>query len=188
MGKKNSKLSAVFIDRDGTIIFNKKYLNSIKQIELYPFVIDSIKKLNDAGFVVIIVTNQSGISRGMFTENDLEFINKKIIKLIEEKGAKIDDICYCPHADFDKCNCRKPKIGMIEKCVKKFCIDLKKSYAIGDTFRDYFFGLNMGGSGILVLTGHGVKEYNKMKEIGIKPIVCKTLKSAVDRIIKNNKM
>jgi histidinol-phosphate phosphatase family protein len=185
MGKENSKLSAVFIDRDGTIIFDKKYLSSPKQIRLYPFAINSIKKLNIAGFVVIVVTNQSGISRGIFTENDLKFINNKMIKLIEKKGAKIDDICYCPHTDFDRCNCRKPKTGMVEQCAKKFCIDLKKSYVIGDTIRDYFLGLNMGGNGILVLTGHGKKEYNKIKECKIKPIVCKTLQNAVDKIIKN---
>ncbi|GMO67611.1 MAG: D-glycero-beta-D-manno-heptose 1,7-bisphosphate 7-phosphatase [Endomicrobiia bacterium] len=186
MGTENIKAPAVFLDRDGTIIFDRNYLNSHKKVKLYSFSAQSINRLRTVGFKIIIATNQSGISRGMFTEGDLMKVNKKLLSLLKTEGAKVDFIYYCPHSDFDNCCCRKPKPGMALRVAKDFDIDLKKSYAVGDSVRDYLFGFNMGGKGILVLTGHGRKQQATITDKEIKPLaVCKTLKQATDFIIKD---
>jgi histidinol-phosphate phosphatase family protein len=188
MGAKNIKMPAVFLDRDGTVIFSKNYLSSPKQVRLYSYTPDSINKLRTAGFKVVIVTNQSGVARGMFTENDLQEIHKRFVFLLKKAGAKVDAIYYCPHVDEDDCKCRKPKSGMVLQSAKDLNIDLGKSYTVGDTVRDYLLGYNTGGKGILLLTGHGKKQKLKIAQEKIKPMgVCKTLKEAVSLIIKNAK-
>ncbi|MDR2399142.1 MAG: D-glycero-beta-D-manno-heptose 1,7-bisphosphate 7-phosphatase [Endomicrobium sp.] len=188
MGANNIKVPATFLDRDGTVIFDKNYLSSPEQVKLYSYTADSINKLHTAGFKVIIVTNQSGVARGVFTEEDLQKIHEKFVSLLKKANAKVDAIYYCPHIDEDSCDCRKPKPGMVLKAAKDFNIDLKKSYTIGDTIRDYLLGYNSGGKGILVLTGHGKKQQAKIAQEKIKPMaVCKTLKEAVSLIIKNDK-
>ncbi|GHT62811.1 hypothetical protein AGMMS49531_11040 [Endomicrobiia bacterium] len=188
MGRRNIKVPAVFLDRDGTVIFNKTYLSLPQQVMLYAFCAESINRLRAAGFKIIIVTNQSGVARGMFTEKNLMVANKKFVSLLKNAGAKIDGLYYCPHAESDECNCRKPKVGMVLQGAKDFNIDLKKSYTVGDSIRDYLLGVNMGGKGILVLTGHGKKQQSKIVDEKIKPMaVCKTLKQAVSLIIKDAK-
>ncbi|MDR1695569.1 MAG: HAD family hydrolase [Endomicrobium sp.] len=194
MGKSNtsgseSKMTpAVFLDRDGTIIFDKNYLSSPQQVKLYSYAADSINRLRKAGFKIIVVTNQSGIGRGMFTEKDLDKIHKKFLFLLKENGAKIDGLYYCPHIDEDKCGCRKPKTGMALRAAKEHNIDLKKSYTVGDSVRDYVLGSNFGGKGVLVLTGHGKKQFLKVKNEKIKPSgVFRTLKQAAGFIINDAK-
>jgi histidinol-phosphate phosphatase family protein len=188
MGTNNIKVPAVFLDRDGTVIFNKNYLSSPKQVKLYSCVAESINKLRASGFKVIIVTNQSGVARGMFSEQDLQKIHERFIFLLKKAGAKVDAIYYCPHIDEDSCNCRKPKSGMVLQSAKDLNIDLEKSYTVGDSVRDYLLGYNTGGKGILVLTGHGKRQKLKIAQEKIKPMaVCKTLKEAVSLIIKNEK-
>ncbi|MDR3330873.1 MAG: HAD family hydrolase [Endomicrobium sp.] len=188
MGRSNIKKPAVFLDRDGTLIFNRNYLSSPKQVKLYTFVAESINKLRVAGFKIIVVTNQSGVSRGMFTESILKRINKKFIFLLKKSGARIDAIYCCMHIDSDGCNCRKPKIGMVLQGAKEFDIDLKKSYTVGDSIRDYLLGFNMSGKGILVLTGHGKRQRSKIVHEKVKPMaICKTLKQATALIIRDAK-
>jgi histidinol-phosphate phosphatase family domain/HAD-superfamily hydrolase, subfamily IIIA len=188
MGKRNIKRPAIFLDRDGTLIFDKNYLSSPEQVKLYSYSAESINKLRKAGFKIIVVTNQSGIARGMFKQSDLRKVNKVFISLLKEDGAKIDGLYYCPHIDEDKCDCRKPKTGMVTRAAKKYNIDLKKSYTVGDSVRDYLLGYNSGGKGILVLTGHGKKQRIKIKNQQIKPLaVCKTLKQAANLIVKDAK-
>ncbi|AKL97611.1 D-glycero-alpha-D-manno-heptose-1,7-bisphosphate 7-phosphatase [Endomicrobium proavitum] len=194
MGKNNSKKNkktltpAVFLDRDGTVIFDRNYLSSPKQVKLYAYAADSINKLRNAGFKVIVVTNQSGVGRGMFTQKDLKKVNDKFIFLLKKSGAKIDGLYYCPHIDEDKCLCRKPNTGMVLQAAKDHGIDLKNSYTVGDSVRDYLLGNNSGGKGVLVLTGHGKKQVEKVKNEKIKPLsVCKTLKHATELIINDAK-
>jgi histidinol-phosphate phosphatase family protein len=188
MARGNTKTLAVFLDRDGTVIFDKTYLSTPKQVKLYCFCAESINALRAAGFKIIIVTNQSGIARGMFSEKKLKDVNKKLISLLKDVGSKIDGLYYCPHIESDKCNCRKPNIGMAQQAAKDFNIDLKKSYTVGDSIRDYLLGVNMGGKGILVLTGHGKKQQPKIIDEKIKPMaICKNLKQAATLIINDAK-
>ena len=188
MGKCGIKKPAAFLDRDGTIIFDKNYLSSPEQVKLYSYAPESIKKLREAGFKIIVVTNQSGIGRGMFTEKDYAKVNKKFLSLLKEHGVKVDAGYYCPHTDDDKCNCRKPSPGMVIKAAKEHNIDLERSYTVGDSIRDYILGFNTGGKGILVLTGHGKKQQKNIKKERVKPFaVCRTLKQAANCIIKDAK-
>jgi D,D-heptose 1,7-bisphosphate phosphatase len=187
MGKNNIKKPAAFLDRDGTLIYDKNYLSSPERVKLYSYSAESIKKLRKAGFKIIVVTNQSGIARGIFNEKDLKKVNKRFVDLLKEQGAKIDGLYYCAHIDENSCDCRKPKTAMALKAAKEHNIDLEKSYTVGDSVRDYMFGYNSGGKGILVLTGHGKEQMKKIKSQKIKPLaVCKTLKQAVNVIINDN--
>jgi histidinol-phosphate phosphatase family protein len=188
MGKRNIKKPAVFLDRDGTIIFDKHYLRFPKQVKVYSFAAAAINKLRAAGFKIIVVTNQSGIGRGMFSQDDYEKVNKRFIRALKEKGAKVDAVYHCPHVDEDRCSCRKPAIGMAVAAAKKFNIALDKSYAVGDSARDVELGFIMGAKGIMVLTGHGKKQRGKIKNSKIKPLaVCKNLEKAADFIIEYEK-
>jgi histidinol-phosphate phosphatase family protein len=186
MGNGNKKKPAAFLDRDGTVIFDRNYLSSPSRVKVYAGAAEAVNKLRKAGFKIIIVTNQSGIGRGMFGKKELDAVNKRFFSLLKEHGAKVDALYYCPHTDEDKCACRKPYPGMALRAAKEHNIDLSKSYAVGDSVRDYLLGFNMGGKGLMVLTGHGKKQSKKIKEEKIKPLaVCATLKRAADFIIKH---
>ncbi len=134
---------AIFLDRDGTINVEKNYLYKIEDFELLPGVIDALKQLQRAGYLLIVITNQSGIGRGYYTEDDFLKLNNWMVNMFKEQGITITEVYYCPHipnAQIEKyrmdCNCRKPKIGMYEQAVLDHNIDLSKSYAIGDKIRD----------------------------------------------------
>lgn len=134
---------AVFLDRDGTINVEKHYLYRIEDFTFLPGVLDGLRLLQNAGYILIIVTNQSGIARGYYSEDDFSNLNKWMINELEENGIHITEVYYCPHlpdAKIDKyrkmCACRKPALGMFEQAVKDFDIDLSDSWAIGDKLRD----------------------------------------------------
>lgn len=134
---------AIFLDRDGTINVEKNYLYKIEDFEFLPGVIEALNKLQDAGFLLIIITNQSGIGRGYYTENDFKKLNDWMVLTLKERGVTINAVYFCPHLPDAKilkyrtdCECRKPKLGMYLKAINDFDIDLSLSYAIGDKIRD----------------------------------------------------
>lgn len=134
---------AIFLDRDGTINVEKNYLYKIDDFEFLPGVTDSLRRLQDAGYLLIIITNQSGIARGYYSEKDFQKLNAWMINELRKQGVIITDVYYCPHLpdaqieDYRKdCECRKPKLGMYEQAVCEHDIDLSQSYAIGDKIRD----------------------------------------------------
>jgi histidinol-phosphate phosphatase family protein len=141
---------AVFVDRDGTINVNVEYLDNSREFQMYPGVAEGIKLLNENGFLIIIVTNQSGIARGYYTKETLDKIHERMISEFEEKGAKIDGLYYCPHHPDDNCNCRKPRTGMLEKAIHDFEIDTSKSFIIGDRMIDIEAGYKMGLKTVIV--------------------------------------
>jgi len=154
---------AVFLDRDGTINVEKEYLSDPEALFLVEGAAEGIKKLNDAGFAVIITTNQSGIGRGLFTEMTLRAIHKKLDRLIKEKsGGRVDATYFCKHAPGENCDCRKPLPGMIKQAEREFGLDLSRSYVVGDKKADVEFGRNSGTKSILVLTGYGAEEKRKL--------------------------
>lgn len=159
---------AVFMDRDGTITEEMGYLKEPEKLRLIPRSGEAIRLLNEKGILTIVVSNQSGVARGYFTEKTVRETHQKLKKLLAEKGAYLDGIYYCPHhPEFGPpkyrkdCNCRKPKPGMLEKAAKKFNLDLKKCYVIGDKVDDIKLAQNVGAKGILVLTGYGRKSKSK---------------------------
>ena len=152
----------IFLDRDGTINAEVCYLSRPEQVELLPGAAEGIKLLRKKGFYIIIVTNQSGIARGYFSESELSKIHDMLLKLLTAEGAFIDDIIYCPHHPQGKvpqyaikCDCRKPKTGMLVQAMQKYNIDLTESYVIGDKLSDVELAKNAGCKAILVRTGYG---------------------------------
>ena len=141
---------AVFVDRDGTICRDVHYMSSPDQFELLPGVAEGIALLNGLGLKVIVVTNQSGIARGYFTEEDLHRIHQHMIRILSGKGARIDAIYYCPHHPDEGCDCRKPRIGLLLRAAKDFDLDLKSCFVIGDRALDVQAGKNAGCVTILV--------------------------------------
>ena len=151
------------MDRDGTLIKDKKYLSSKDGLEFLPMTISALKYLSKTDFRLIIATNQSGISRGYFTEDALKQIHKDMLSRLDEKDVRIDAIYHCPHGPDEGCICRKPKTGMVERAKKDFDLNLKKCYFIGDKSDDVLTGINSGCKSILVKTGQSI--FNNMGNI-----------------------
>ncbi len=148
------KNKAVFIDRDGTINVDVHYLDDPNKFEMYPGVGEGVKKLKDSGFKIIVVTNQSGIARGYFTELQLSKIHEKMEKEFQRSDVILDGIYYCPHHPDDNCNCRKPKTGLFEKAIKEHNIDVIESYMLGDKILDIDSGKKIGVRTILIPEPH----------------------------------
>jgi len=146
------KRPAIFLDRDGTLIEEVNYLSRVEDLRLFPFSAEAVRRLKDAGFLMIVVTNQSGIGRGIYTEADMHAIHEAIQKQLD--GA-IDAFYFCPHLPSDGCECRKPKTGMIDAAMRDLEIDLEKSWIIGDKKIDVETGKSAGLRTALVLTGYG---------------------------------
>jgi len=160
---------AVFLDRDGTINKEVDVLCDLKQLKILPRAVEAIKKINQLGYLAIIITNQPVIARGWLTEKEVDHIHTVLISRLVKKGAKIDAVYYCPHhpnANLKKyrlkCRCRKPNIGMIQKAVKDFKINIKNSFLIGDTLKwDIKAGQKADLKTILVKTGRTGKDTEK---------------------------
>lgn len=135
---------AVLIDRDDTIAKDVPYCDDPAKFELYEHVPPAIKRLNDAGYKVIVVTNQSGIGRGYFTEETLSRIHDKMIRTVEAAGGRIDDVFHCPHTPDDHCSCRKPEVGMGLAAISKHSINPRISFMVGDHEKDMEFGRRLG--------------------------------------------
>lgn len=135
---------AVLLDRDDTIVKDYPYTADPDKIELLPGAGKAIARLNKAGYLVLVVTNQSGIGRGAFGEDALAKAHEKMVSLIEAEGGKVDEIFYCPHHPDENCRCRKPEIGMGADAVRKHNIDPTRSFMIGDMDRDIEFGERLG--------------------------------------------
>jgi D-glycero-D-manno-heptose 1,7-bisphosphate phosphatase len=155
---------AVFIDRDGTINEEKEYLFRAEDFAFLPGAPQAIRLLNEAGFLVIVVTNQSGVARGYYTEEDVHLLHRHIAAQLEQAGARVDAWFYCPHHPSGRgsyalpCRCRKPMPGMLLEAAGRFGIDLESSVMIGDKLVDVEAGRAAGCRPILVRTGYGAEE------------------------------
>ena len=127
---------AVFLDRDGTINKDKGYVHLREDFELLPGAIDGLRLLQEKGYLLILITNQSGIGRGFFTEDEYLDFQDWVAELLKEQGVRLTAQYYCPHVDEDSCQCRKPGIELFERAQKEFDIDWASSWAIGDRKRD----------------------------------------------------
>jgi D-glycero-D-manno-heptose 1,7-bisphosphate phosphatase len=154
------KKPAVFLDRDGTVCEESNYLSNPENLRVFPFASEAIRILHENGFLAILTTNQSGIGRKFFDEKTLEKIHEKLQNELKEK---LDAIYFCPHVSEDDCNCRKPKTRMIEQATVDFDIDLNESWMIGDKAVDVEAGFNAGTKTVLVLTGYGQSEIEKLE-------------------------
>ena len=165
---------AVFLDRDGTVNEEVDFLSSPENLRLIPRAAEAIAGANRLGLRVFILTNQSGIARGLFTEEDLRKVNESLIEQLRSGGATIDRIYYCPHhptvgndAYRRECDCRKPGTGMMRKAIDEYGIDVSRSFVIGDRTVDVGMAKNAGAGAILVLTGYGKNELRLCERDGI---------------------
>ena len=158
----NRKYRAFFIDRDGTLNEDIGYVSTPDELILYPWAGEAVRLVNEAGFKAIVITNQSGIARGMYSEQTLGAIHERMIAELARDGARIDAVYYCPHhpeigaVDYRKaCDCRKPRTGMLDEAAREHNIDLPRSFVIGDKSSDILLAENAGAQSALVLTGYG---------------------------------
>lgn len=184
------------MDRDGTIIEENGYISKIKQVEFIPGSIEAIKKLKSLGYKIIVITNQSGVAQGYFTEKELKKIHRYLQKKLKKNKAGWDGIYYCPHHPrvglkryLKNCNCRKPKTGLLKLAVREHKLKLKGSVVIGDKLFDVGVGKNAKIKSILVLTGHGKKEAQKIGSVPkSKPdFIAKNLLDAVTLLQKQDR-
>ena len=141
---------AVFLDRDGTMAKDVHYCSRPEDFELFPNTAKAIRLLNEHGFKVVVITNQSGIARGYFTEETLAKIHEKMKGELAKEGAFVDAIYYCPHHLDEECDCRKPKPKMVLQAAEDFNIDFGRSYVIGDLDMDIKLGQSVGCKTILI--------------------------------------
>jgi D-glycero-D-manno-heptose 1,7-bisphosphate phosphatase len=160
--------SAVFVDRDGTLIEEVGYLDRVQRVELYPWTIDAVRALNRTGLRVVLVSNQSGVARGFFTEAVVDEVHRHMAALLAAGGARIDAYYYCPHHPDGKvagyalaCECRKPNPGLVDRAVREFGIDPAQSFVVGDRWLDVALARRVGARGVLVRTGYGATEESK---------------------------
>lgn len=184
---------AIFMDRDGTISEEVGYINHVSRFQLLPKTIEAIRLINQSDFKAIVITNQAGVARGYFPEELVHKVHTKMNLLLNQGGAYLDKIYYCPHhpqVGPDKyrldCNCRKPKPGMLQKAAEEFEIDFSQSYVIGDKYTEIVVGHEVGAKSILVLTGYGLGEFELYsRQWEHKPnFVAEDLLAAVNWILK----
>lgn len=153
---------AIFLDRDGTLIEEVNYLNRVEQIRLLPGAPQALRDLAEAGFALVLVTNQSGIARGLLTEPLLMQLHAVLIQRLQAEGVHLDGIYYCPHhpdhgpPEYRRvCGCRKPATGLLERARADLGLDFRASWAVGDKVSDLAGARRLGCRTVLVLTGHG---------------------------------
>jgi len=125
---------------------------------MYPFVAGAIRRLNEARLPVIVITNQSGVGRGYFPESFVQTVHQLMTQQLAAAGAHLEGIYYCPHTPADGCDCRKPKLGMLERACREHALDLRRSFVVGDRYLDMDLAQRAGARGILVRTGYGEGE------------------------------
>lgn len=150
---------AAFLDRDGTLIEERNYLSDANGLTLIQGATKALKLLRERGYLLILVSNQSGIGRGYFDETALQAVHERLQRLLEAEGISLDGIYYCPHTPEDGCACRKPGTGMVEAACRDFAIDREHSLVIGDKAADIALAQALNLPGLLVESGHG-REYD----------------------------
>jgi len=170
------KKRAVFLDRDGTINVDVGYPRDFAQVTLFPWSAEAVRRINAAGFVAVVVTNQSGVGRGFYSEEELQTLHRRMGEALAARGARLEAFYYCPHYDYAAdpryrggCACRKPAPGMAEQAARDFGLDLASSYMIGDKVEDVRLGLAFGGTPILVRTGFGEASAVRLEALGLRP-------------------
>jgi D-glycero-D-manno-heptose 1,7-bisphosphate phosphatase len=173
---------AVFLDRDGTIVEDPGYLHDPAAVRLLPGAARAIRRLNEAGWRAVLVSNQSGIARGIFTEADYHAVQRRLEELLATEGARLDASFFCPHhPEFTgPCPCRKPGTKLFEDARDALGIDFARSWFVGDRPSDVAPAARLGGTGILVLTGEGERHREEMKTPGVR--IVPDLQAAVDLI------
>jgi D-glycero-D-manno-heptose 1,7-bisphosphate phosphatase len=183
---------AVFLDRDGVLIEDAGYLDTIDRVVFFPWTVDAVRALNRAGLPVVVVTNQSGVARGFFPEPFVDDVHRLMSKRFEAGGAHVDAYYYCPHhpdgavAQYSqRCDCRKPASGLVDRSARDLNLDPARSFVVGDTWSDMELAKAVGARGILVRTGHGAVAASSPRPGVAAEIVVDNLAAAVSWILIN---
>lgn len=193
--KNSMKRPAVFLDRDGTLIHDAGYLSRTAQVKFFPDAVKALKLLRQAGFYLFVVSNQSGVARGYFPESSVKKVHRHIQSRLKSMGTGVDRFFYCPHFPLGKvkslskvCACRKPKPGMVREASKRYPVDLRRSYVVGDKMDDILLVRNAWlAGGVLVRTGKGRQSEKILKVRKVGGVeVASSLLGAARLIIKNN--
>ena len=176
---------AVFLDRDGTIMEDAQYIKSPDQVRLIPGAAAAVKKINDAKVLAIVITNQSGLARGIFTPEDYEAVRKHFEWLLESEGAHIDASYFCPHhpSVTGPCDCRKPGTRMFEDAIRDFRLDPANVAYIGDRWRDVSASKKLGGRGIMI-SSHMTTDEDRRKAQADRIETAATLETAVEMLFR----
>jgi D-glycero-D-manno-heptose 1,7-bisphosphate phosphatase len=185
--------AAVFLDRDGTLIEDVGYLRSVHDLKLFPWTVDAVRALNRAGLPVVVITNQSGVARGLLTEETVDEVHRHLSMLLESGGARVDAYYYCPHhpdgsvvAYAKRCECRKPGRGLIDRAAADLGIAPAQSFVVGDKWLDVGAARAVGGRGILVRTGYGAAEEREPQHGLAADVVVDNLIEAVSWILRSH--
>jgi histidinol-phosphate phosphatase family protein len=173
----------VFLDRDGTINRDVHHLSDPDQLELLPGAVEGMRALGEAGWPLVVVSNQSPIGRGMFTEDRLREINGRLAEMLAAEGVGIAGWYWCPHAPWESCECRKPAPGMLLKARDELGVILENSWIVGDRLTDLRAGRAVGARAILVATGYGQGEYELPERPEFANYFVPTLREAADVIL-----
>ena len=182
---------AIFIDRDGTLNEDIGYVSTPEQLKLFPWAAEAVRLINESGFKAVVITNQSGIARGLYDERALEAIHSGLIEELAREGGRVDAIYYCPHhPDIGiaryrvDCDCRKPRTGLLDKASRELNVELARSFVIGDKASDIQLAKQAGAQSALVLTGYGRETFDHPNRWPCEPtIVAENLLEAVTRIL-----
>ncbi len=178
---------AVFLDRDGTLIREVGYLSRLEDLEVLPGVPRALGRLGDAGFLRIVVTNQSGVARGYFESAFVEKVHEELIRRLRLAGADVEALYVCPHhpRHTGSCGCRKPEPGLIRKAQQEWDVDLRASWVVGDKAADVALAGNVGCRAGLVRTGYGRETEGELRRQGIRPdAVADSLAELVEEIVR----
>jgi D-glycero-D-manno-heptose 1,7-bisphosphate phosphatase len=180
---------AIFLDRDGTINEEVGYINHLLRFRLLPRVVPAIRRLNETGFKVVVITNQSGAGRGYFSAALVAEVHAHLKMLLGAGGAHLDGVYACLHGPEENCACRKPRPTLLQQAARDLDLDLDRSYAVGDRYNDLQTAVNAGVKGILVLTGYGLGEYEYLRAAQrVQPVhVAPDLGEAVEWILRDSK-
>ena len=192
---------AIFLDRDGTLNEERGYITEVSQFSLYHYAAEAVRLINEAGLLAVVITNQAGIARGLYTEGFLNELHIEMQAVLQSQGARLDGVYYCPHLMPERfaphehvealssyriaCECRKPKPGLLERAARELAIDLAASYVVGDRYGDIEAGHAVGARGVLLETGHGANELALRHEWPRPPeLMAENLLNAVQTILR----
>ncbi len=186
---------AVFLDRDGTVNVEVGYLSDLSQLRLIPGSGEAIRRLNESGLMVVLVTNQSGIARGYFSESFVRETHVLLEQMLSKEGAVINGIYYCPHHPkagnshyTTECDCRKPGTGMIDRAARELNIDVKRSFVVGDKWSDVELGQRAGAHSILVRSGFPPSDPGNVRPAHLSDpdFIAHTITEAADWILQRS--
>ena len=161
---------AVFLDRDGTLVIERGYLSDPADLELLPGVPGALTALHGAGYALVVISNQSGVGRGLFPLSRVYDAMARLRRLLRDHGVELDAMYFCPHRPGDGCDCRKPGPGLLERAAEDLALDLGRSFMVGDKLIDAEAGKRAGGHGVLLRTGYGRDEERRLDEPGAEPV------------------